>query len=79
MFNVKIMSKIRRLLEFLKSYENCFNHKNAKTFFEHKNEHHVINLISDAESLYESFNILFKFELDILRNDLLKNLILNYV
>ena len=48
-FNVKIMSKIRKLFESLKSYKNCFDFKNAKTFFEHENENHIIDLILDAK------------------------------
>ena len=78
-FDVEIMSKMRRLFEFLKNYKNCFDFKNAKTLLDHKNENHVIDLVFDAESLYELFYILFKIELNILRNYLLKNLILNCI
>ena len=49
--DVKIMFKMRRLFEFLKSYENCFDFKNAKIFFEHENENHVIDLSFGAKSL----------------------------
>ena len=73
------MSKIRKLLEFLKSYKNCFDFENAKIFFEHENKNHVINLILDAKSLYESLYILFEIELDVLKNYLLKSLILNCI
>ena len=79
MFDVESTSEIRKLFEFLKSYKNYFESKNAKTFFEHKNEDHVIDLISDAKSLYESFYTFSEIELDILRNYLLKNLILNRI
>ena len=77
--NVKIASKMRKLFTFLKNYKNCFDLKNAKTFFEHENEDHVINLLSSAKSSYKSFYIFFKIKFEILRNYLLKNLILNYI
>ena len=70
---------MRRLFELLKSYKNCFNLKNAKILFEHENEDHVINLMSDAKPLYESLYIFSETELDVLRNYLLKNLILNRI
>ena len=79
MFDVEITFEMRRLFKFLKSYKNCFDFKNVKTFFEHENKNHVINLILDAKSLYESFYIFFETELDILKNYLLKNLILNRI
>ena len=78
-FDVEITLEMRKLLELLKSYENCFDFKNAKILFEHKNEDHVINLMSDAKSSYESFYILSEIELDVLKNYLLKNLILNCI
>ena len=77
--DVEITSEMRKLLEFLKSYKNCFDFKNAKILFEHENENYVINLILETKSLYESFYILFKIELDVLKNYLLKNLILNRI
>ena len=70
---------MRKLFEFLKSYKNCFDSKNAKTFFEHKNKNHAINLIFDAKSLYESLYTLSETELDVLKNYLLKNLILSRI
>ena len=73
------MFKMCKLFEFLKDYENCFDSKNVKIFFEHENEDHVINLIFDAKPLYESLYILFEIEFDILKNYLLKNLILNCI
>ena len=79
MFNVKITFEMRRLFELLKSYKNYFNFKNAKTLFAHENENHVINLIFDAKSLYELLYILFNTEFDVLKNYLLKNLILNCI
>ena len=78
-FDVEITLEMRRLFELLKNYENCFDFKNTKIFFEHENKNHVINLIFDAESSYESFYILSEIELDVLRNYLLKNLILNRI
>ena len=79
MFDVEITFEIRRLFELLKNYENCFDFKNAEIFLEHKNENHIINLMFDAKSLYKSFYIFSETELDILRNYLLKNLILNCI
>ena len=78
-FDVEITFEIRRLFEFLKSYENCFDFKNAKTFSEHENENYVIDLIFDAKLSYESFYIFFETELKVLKNYLLKNLILNRI
>ena len=79
MFDVKIIFEMRKLFELLKSYENCFDFKNAKIFFEYKNEDHVIDLMSDAKSSYESLYTFFEIELDVLKDYLLKNLILNRI
>ena len=68
-----------KLFEFLKNYKNCFDSKNAETFFDYRNKDHVIDLILDPEPLYKSFYIFFKTELDVLKNYLLKNLILNRI
>ena len=78
-FNVEITLEMCKLFEFLKSYENCFDFKNAEILFEHENENHVIDLIFGAKSLYKSLYIFFEIELDILKNYLLKNLILNCI
>ena len=78
-FDVKITLEMRRLFEFLKSYENCFEFKNAEILFEHENKNHVINLMLDAKSLYESFYTLFETEFDVLKDYLLKNLTLNRI
>ena len=78
-FNVEITSEIRKLFKLLKSYKNCFDFKNAKTFFKHEDEDHVIDLILDAKSLYESLYILSEIEFNVLKNYLLKNLILNCI
>ena len=53
--------------------------KNAKTFFKHKNEDYVIDFLLSAKSLYELLYIFFKTKFEILKNYLLKNLILNYI
>ena len=79
MFNVEITLEVRRLFKFLKNYENCFDFKNAKILFEHKNKDYVIDLMFDAKSSYESLYILFEIELDILKDYLLKNLILSRI
>ena len=78
-FDVEITLEMRKLFELLKSYENCFDFKNAKIFFEHENEDHVIDLMLGAKSSYEPFYILSEIELDVLKNYLLKNLILNRI
>ena len=77
--NIKITFEMRKLFELLKSYKDCFDFKNTKTLFEHKNKNHVINLILDAKLSYELLYILFKTEFDVLKNYLLKNLILNRI
>ena len=79
MFNVESSPKMRKLFEFLNNYKNCFDFKNAKTLFEHEKENFVIDLILGTKLSYESFYILFEIELDILKNYLLKNLILNCI
>ena len=78
-FDVEITFEMRKLFEFLKNYKDCFDFKNAKILFEHENEDHVINLILDAKLLYESLYTFFKIEFNILKNYLLKNLILNRI
>ena len=70
---------MRKLFEILKNYDNYFDFKNAKILFEHKNENHIINFVFCAESSYELLYILSEIELDILKNYLLKNLILNRI
>ena len=78
-FDVEITFEVRRLFELLKSYENCFDFKNAKILFEHEDEDHVIDLMPDAKSSYEPLYILSETELDVLRDYLLKNLTLNRI
>ena len=78
-FDVEITLEMRKLFEFLKIYENCFDFKNAKIFFKHENENHVIDLMLDAKPSYKSLYILFKIEFNVLKNYLLKNLILNRI
>ena len=77
--NVEIASKMRKLFTFLKNYKNYFDFKNAEIFFEHENEDYVIDFLSNAKSSYELLYIFFKIKLEILRNYLLKNLILNCI
>ena len=78
-FDVKITSKMCKLFEFLKNYDNCFDFKNAKTLFKHENENYIIDLIFDAKSLYESLYTFSEIKFNVLRNYLLKNLTLNYI
>ena len=77
--DVEITLEMRRLFELLKSYENCFDFKNAKIFLKHEDEDHVIDLMFDAKPLYELLYTLFEIEFDVLRNYLLKNLTLNRI
>ena len=78
-FNVEITFEMRKLFELLKNYENCFNFKNAETFFEYENENHVINLMLGAKSSYEPLYTFSETEFDVLKNYLLKNLILSRI
>ena len=78
-FNIEITSEMRKLFEVLKIYKNYFDFKNAKNFLEHKNKNNIIDLIFDVKSLYESLYIFFEIDLNISRNYLLKNLILNCI
>ena len=50
-----------------------------RKLFEHEDENHIIDLILDAKLSYKSLYTLFEIELDVLRNYLLKNLILNCI
>ena len=75
----RTLQKCVNYSNFLKSYKNCFDFKNAKTFFEHENKNYAIDLILNAKLLYELFYTLSKIELNILKNYLLKNLILNRI
>ena len=79
MFDVEITFEMCRLFELFKSYKNCFDFKNTKTLFEHENEDYVIDLISDAKPSYESFYTFSETEFNVLKDYLLKNLILNCI
>ena len=79
MFDVEITSKMRKLFEFLKSYKNCLDFKNAKIFFEYENENYIIDLIFDAKPSYKLLYTFSEIEFDILKDYLLKNLILNCI
>ena len=51
----------------LKSYENCFDSKNAEMLFTHKNENHeIIDLKFEKKSLYDLLYALSKKELQVL-------------
>ena len=63
----------------LKSYEDCFDSKNAKMLLTHENEDHVIDLKSEKKSSYDSFYAFSKKKFQILWNYLLKNLALSRI
>ena len=44
MFDVEIISKVRKLFEFVKNYKNYFDFKNANIFFEYENKNYVLDL-----------------------------------
>ena len=48
------------LLFKFKSYENCFDSKNAEMLFTNKNENHVIDLKFDKKSSYNLLYTLLK-------------------
>ena len=78
-FDADSAQQMSVLLFELKSYEDCFDSKNAKMLFTHENENHVIDLKLDKKSSYDLFYALSKKELQILRNYLLKNLALSRI
>ena len=61
-----------KVIKLFQSYE-------CKFLFKYENENYVINFIFDAKLSYEFCYNLFETELDILKNYLLKNLILNCI
>ena len=77
--NVEVASKVRKLFTFLKNYKNCLDFKNAEILFEHENEDYVIDFLSSAELLYKLFYIFSEIKFEVLKNYLLKNLILNCI
>ena len=62
-----------------KSYENCFDSKNAEMLFTYKDKNYVIDLKLDKKSSYDFLYALSKKEFQILRNYLLKNFALNRI
>ena len=78
-FDADFAQQMLMLLFELKSYEDCFDSKNAKILFIHKNENHVINLKLNKKSSYDSLYALSKKKLQILQNYLLKNFALNCI
>ena len=78
-FNINFAQQILMLLLKLKSYENCFDLKNAEMFFTHENKNYVIDLKFKKELLYDSFYALSKKKFQVLRNYLLENFALNHI
>ena len=68
---------MRKLFTFLNSCENCFDFKNAEIFLKYENKNYIIDFL--AKLSYKLFYIFFKTKFKILRNYLLKNLILNRI
>ena len=62
-FDTDFAQQMLMLLFKFKSYENCFDSKNAEMLFTHENENHVINLKLDKKSSYDFFYALSKKEL----------------
>ena len=59
-FDADFTQQMLMLLFKFKSYENCFNLKNAEMLFIHKNENHVINLKFDKKLSYDFLYALLK-------------------
>ena len=62
-FDVNSTQQMSMLSFKFKSYENCFDSKNAEMFFTHENENHVIDLKFDKKSSYDFFYALLKKKL----------------
>ena len=54
-FDADFTQQMLMLLFKFKSYENCFDSKNAEMLFIHENKNHVIDLKFNKKSLYDSF------------------------
>ena len=52
-FDVDFAQQMSVLSFELKSYENCFDSKNAEILSTHENENHVIDLKFDKKSSYD--------------------------
>ena len=78
-FDADFAQQMLMLLFKLKSYENCFDSKNAEILFTHKNENHVIDLKLNKKSSYNFLYALSEKKFQILQNYLLKNLTLNCI
>ena len=61
-FDTDFVQQMLILLFKLKSYENCFDSKNAEMLFTHENENHVIDLKLDKKSSYDLLYALSKKE-----------------
>ena len=59
-FDADFAQQMSMLSFKLKSYEDCFDLKNAKMLFTHKNENHVIDLKFNKKSLYDLLYALLK-------------------
>ena len=65
-FSAEFTQQILILLFKLKSYENYFDSNNAKMFFTHENENHVISLKFNKKSSYDFLYALSKKKFQIL-------------
>ena len=59
-FNADFAQQMLILLFKLKSYEDCFDSKNAKMLFIHENENYIIDLKFDKKSSYDFLYALSK-------------------
>ena len=73
------MSKMRRLLNALYNYKNCFDFKNVKMLFEYSDANYIIDLFFEIELLYNSLYVFFEKKLYVLQDYLLKNFVSKYV
>ena len=78
-FNVDFAQQILMFSFKLKLYKNCFNSKNAKMFFTHENENHIINLKFEKNYCTIHFTRFRKKNFYFFLKFLLKNLALNRI
>ena len=78
-FDADFAQQMSVLLFKLKSYEDCFDSKNAEMFSTYENENHVIDLKFDKKSSYDLLYAFSKKKFQVLRDYLLKNFALSRI